>query len=139
LVKVLDFGLAKQLVMKQAVAHAAERITETIVTDPGVVLGTTGYMSPEQVRGVLPDARSDLFRVGAMLYEMISGKRPFTGESGIEVMNAILKQDPPELDAALLPVLERMIRRCSERSRRSDFNQPWTLRLRWSRSPGHLR
>jgi eukaryotic-like serine/threonine-protein kinase len=103
LVKILDFGLAKQVVTKQAVDQAAEPSTETIVTDPGVVLGTTGYMSPEQIRGLLPDARSDLFSLGAVLYEMVSGKRPFTGESGIEVMNAILKQDPPDLDASLPP------------------------------------
>jgi hypothetical protein len=115
LMKILDFGLAKHAAMKSAGTHPTELATQPIETDPGKVLGTVGYMSPEQVRGQVADSRSDLFSLGVVLYEMVSGKRAFTGESGVEVMNAILKQEPPELDVALPPVLDRMIRRCLEK------------------------
>jgi eukaryotic-like serine/threonine-protein kinase len=121
LVKILDFGLAKHAAMKSAGTHPTELATQPIETDPGKVLGTVGYMSPEQVRGQVADARSDLFSLGVVFYEMVSGKRAFTGESGVEVMNAILKQEPPDLDAALPPVLDRMIRRCLEKKQEERF------------------
>jgi len=114
-VKILDFGLAKQSVPKPAGVSPTELPTEVIETDPGKVLGTAGYMSPEQVRGQAADPRSDLFSLGIVLYEMVSGKRAFTGDSAVEIMNAILKQEPPDLDSTPPPSLDRIIRRCLEK------------------------
>jgi serine/threonine protein kinase len=84
-------------------------------------MGTVGYMSPEQVRGQVADHRSDLFSLGLVLYEMVSGKRAFTGDSAVEVMNAILKQEPQELEGAVPPSLDRIIRRCLEKKPEERF------------------
>src|SRR4029077_15941399 len=93
-VKILDFGLAKA---PAAAASAGQSGNPTVSpTLPGVVLGTVGYMSPEQVRGEAADHRSDLFSFGAVLYEMLTGKRAFRRESDIETMMAILREEPPE-------------------------------------------
>ena len=86
-VKILDFGLAK--LAQSGPEHQAQTQTAS-----GIALGTPAYMSPEQVRGQAADHRSDIFAVGAVLYEMLSGRRPFVGETSVETMNAILKQDP---------------------------------------------
>ena len=115
-VKILDFGLAKQA------AGASDETAATMSgpgTQPGAVMGTVGYMSPEQVRGKIADRRSDIFSFGAILYEMVSGRRAFQGDSSVETLNAILKDDPPEIPATnknIPPALERMIRRCLEKS-----------------------
>jgi eukaryotic-like serine/threonine-protein kinase len=88
------------------------------------VMGTAGYMSPEQVRGQDVGPRSDIFSLGAMLYEMISGKQAFHGDSGVETMNAILKEEPPELSDSGLnvsPGLERIVRRCLEKTPERRF------------------
>ena len=116
-VKILDFGLAKQT---QTAAAAAEGATMTgpTPTIAGVVMGTAGYMSPEQVRAQPVDRRSDIFSFGAILYEMVSGRRAFQGESGVETMNAIVKDEPPELSDSELhvnPGLDRILRRCLEK------------------------
>ena len=78
-------------------------------------MGTAGYMSPEQVRGENVDHASDLFSFGVVLYEMLCGKRAFAGASSVEVMNAILKEEPPELPASVPPALGRIVRRCLEK------------------------
>ena len=96
-VKILDFGLAKLTQLEDSSSIATNLPTEAKGTEPGVVLGTLGYMSPEQVRGKPADARSDIFSFGAILYEMLSGKRAFQGDSAADTMSAILKEDPPDL------------------------------------------
>jgi len=115
-VKILDFGLAK---LTEPAGPASEVRTVASATDPGVVLGTVGYMSPEQVRGKAVDHRSDIFTFGAIFYEMVSGSRAFRGESGVETMNAILKEDLPDLSSRLSnvpPALNRLVRRCLEKN-----------------------
>src|SRR5207244_1012809 len=87
-------------------------------TQPGLVLGTVGYMSPEQVRGQPVDHRADVFSVGAILYEMVTGERAFGGESAVEAMSAILKEEPQvpaEGGRRMPPGLERIARRCLEK------------------------
>ena len=127
-VKVLDFGLAKLRAQptKSALGGAPDDgATMGTQTSPGMVLGTAGYMSPEQVRGKEVDARTDIFAFGAMLYEMLSGQRAFKGESSVETMNAILKEEPPELETEKLkvaPGLERIVRRCLEKEPARRFH-----------------
>ena len=116
-VKILDFGLAKQ----RTVAPGDDTKSPTLAraTDPGTLLGTVGYMAPEQVRGQPADARSDIFAFGCVLYEMLSGRRAFKGESAVETMNAILKEEPPEPDRTgtkISPDLDRLVRHCLEKS-----------------------
>ncbi len=111
-VKILDFGLAK-------VRQAPEAVEETQPLDtlPGTVLGTVGYMSPEQVRGGAVDGRSDIFSFGCVLQEMLTGERPFKGDSAVETMNAILKQERPPLDSdgTWAPALDRIVEHCLEK------------------------
>src|ERR1700680_2098555 len=96
-VKILDFGLAK---LTGPVATGPQGSVATVsVTEPGVVLGTVGYMSPEQVRGQAIDHRTDIFSLGAVLYEMASGARAFRGDSSVETISAILKEEPAELSS----------------------------------------
>ncbi len=126
-VKVLDFGLAKLARAEVGSSQPGDGATATVAvhTMPGMVLGTAGYMSPEQVRGKEVDARTDIFAFGAILYEMLSGRRAFKGESSIETMNAILKDDPPELSTDQLkisPGLERIVRRCLEKEPARRFD-----------------
>jgi serine/threonine protein kinase/Tol biopolymer transport system component len=124
-VKILDFGLAKLLPSDSALAaDAALTSTPTATvgdqqTAPGSVMGTVGYMSPEQARGQATDARSDTFAFGAILYEMLTGRRTFHGASNIETLNAILKEDPPDLTAVKPDVplaLERIVAHCLEKN-----------------------
>src|SRR5271155_1833322 len=91
--KILDFGLAK-LTRPEASAPGGDTLTAQVNTEPGQVLGTAGYMSPEQVRGKAADHRADIFALGAILYEMLSGKRAFARPTSTETMTAILNEDP---------------------------------------------
>jgi Tol biopolymer transport system component len=120
--KILDFGLARQISCADGPGEAWE--SETRLTDPGTVLGTVGYMSPEQVLGRPADHRSDLFSLGAVLYEALSGQKAFQRPSSVETMNAILKEDPPDL-AGVAPVVppgvERIVRRCLEKGTAERF------------------
>ena len=122
-VKILDFGLAK-LTQAEAGAHTSLP-TATHGTEAGVVLGTAGYMSPEQVRGMALDARSDIFSFGAILYEMLSGKRAFHGETPADTMSSILKEDPPDLSETsrnVSPALERIVQHCLEKNPEARFH-----------------
>ena len=123
-VKILDFGLAKLTQAEGSSSSGTSLPTETRGTEPGVVLGTLGYMSPEQVKGKPADARSDIFSFGAILYEMVSGKRAFHADSAGETMAAILKEDPPDLSVtnqANSPGLERIVRHCLEKNPEQRF------------------
>jgi serine/threonine protein kinase len=122
-VKILDFGLAK-LRSQQNDPVDSQIPTQKRITDPGTVMGTVGYMSPEQVRGQEADHRSDIFSFGVILYEMLSGQRTFCGDSAVEVMNAILKEDPPELsetNAKISHALDKIVRRCLEKKPERRF------------------
>jgi serine/threonine protein kinase len=121
LVKILDFGLARQT---PAVLGGATAATIQQDTAPGTVMGTVGYMSPEQVRGEAVDARSDLFSFGSVLYEMVTGRHAFQRETTAETMTAILREDPPDLAvgrADLPPSLDRIVRHCLEKNRQERF------------------
>jgi Tol biopolymer transport system component len=121
LVKILDFGLAKRAPSATATppeGAPGPAATTMHVTEPGMVLGTAGYMSPEQVRGEAVDARSDIFAFGAVLYEMLAGRRAFQGASPVETMHSILMDEPPDLLGVgrdIPPGLDRMVRHCLEK------------------------
>src|SRR5688572_26821673 len=118
-VKILDFGLAKLTQPESREGEQSALTTTPGVTEPGVVMGTAGYMSPEQVRGGPIDHRSDIFSFGAILFEMLSGRRAFRGDSSIETMNAILKEEPPELSQTgrnLPPGIDRIVRHALEKN-----------------------
>jgi len=120
--KILDFGLAKFTTSEADISDNAPTIQ--VATEAGTVLGTAGYMSPEQVRGKAADPRSDIFAFGAILYEMLSGKRAFHGDSAADTMSAILKEDPPELaetNRNVSPALERIVRHCLEKNPAERF------------------
>jgi eukaryotic-like serine/threonine-protein kinase len=129
-VKILDFGLAKQNPTAAMAGASSSNQAETFAaatsspTGAGMVMGTAGYMSPEQVRGLPVDHRSDLFALGAVLYEMLSGQRAFQRGSAVETMTAILNDDPPELTTPqrqVSPALDRIVRRCLEKEPEQRF------------------
>jgi hypothetical protein len=124
-VKILDFGLAKLTQPDPGVGAETNLPTATAGTEPGVVLGTLGYMSPEQVRGKPTDARSDIFSFGAILYEMLLGHRAFRGETAADTMSAILTKEPPDLSETNRKIpesLDRIVRHCLEKNPEARFH-----------------
>ncbi len=119
-IKILDFGLAKLREHEPVGAGGATMMaTQNLGTGVGIVLGTAGYMSPEQVRAQPVDHRTDIFSFGTVLYEMISGTRAFRGDTAADTISAILKSDPPELtglQGAVPPTLERIVHHCLEKA-----------------------
>ncbi|MDQ6699106.1 MAG: serine/threonine protein kinase, partial [Acidobacteriota bacterium] len=125
-VKILDFGLAKQTAPPASASQSEPASVETVAleTSPGLVLGTVGYMSPEQVRGHGTDSRSDIFGFGCVLYEMLAGRRAFQGSAGMEVMSAILRDDPlpiADLNPHVPAALEAILCRCLEKNPEQRF------------------
>ncbi|HEY1434602.1 MAG TPA: protein kinase, partial [Thermoanaerobaculia bacterium] len=119
--KILDFGLAK---LTQTEGQSGPQTNLPTATEPGVVMGTLGYMAPEQVKGKPADQRSDIFAFGAILYEMLSGVRAFHRDSAAETMSAILREEPPDLSATnrnVAPGLERIVRHCLEKNPEERF------------------
>jgi Tol biopolymer transport system component len=116
-IKILDFGLAKTHVTPERGADEPTHLQSG--TSPGMVMGTAGYMSPEQVRARPTDHRTDIFSLGVVLYEMLAGRRPFGGDSAVETMNAILTADPPDIEISghsLPPALAGIVRHCLEKN-----------------------
>ena len=124
-VKILDFGLAKLNGREAIPEDQTSARTEARNTTPGTILGTVGYMSPEQVRGQETDHRTDIFSFGAILYETLTGRRAFHSASAADTMSAILHEDPPELSSAdghhVPPAVDRVIRRCLEKEKSERF------------------
>ena len=121
-VKVLDFGLAKSSI--EPVGSGPTMTDGAGATAPGTVMGTVGYMSPEQVRGQAVDSRSDIFSFGATLYEMATGQRAFSRDTAVETMSSILKDEPPEIDlekTKVSPGLQRILRHCLEKNPADRF------------------
>jgi eukaryotic-like serine/threonine-protein kinase len=161
LVKILDFGLAK--LTRPDPAGRESTVADLNFTQPGMLLGTLGYMSPEQVRGLIADARSDIFSLGATCYEMISGKRAFQGATAADTMSAILKEEPEQLSTIvrnLPPALGRVVHRClalsadttssccclppsaqgssDNTAQISPIQRNWMPTCRWPRNQHHL-
>ncbi len=125
-VKILDFGLAKLVASQRRLGdeESTQALQNGVATEAGLILGTVGYMAPEQVRGEHADARSDIFAFGAILYEMVAGRSAFRAGSAIETMHAILTSEPPELgfgERRVAPELEQIVRRCLEKDPRRRF------------------
>jgi hypothetical protein len=110
-VKILDFGLAKAA----PTSSAPDDVTITVVSTPGIAMGTPAYMSPEQVRGETIDHRSDIFSLGCVIYEMLTGQKAFDGRTDADRMSAVLKDDPSFDDKMPLP-LQRSVRHCLEKN-----------------------
>lgn len=130
-VKILDFGLARVIVPVQ-LQNDTKAPTGPAVTPAGMIMGTVYYMSPEQVSGETADARTDIFSFGAVLYEMVTGSKPFTEKTSVETMVAILRQQPPELgvlQGRIPPDLDRIVRACLEKDPAMRFQSAHDLRL----------
>jgi len=131
-VKILDFGIAKLARPEGGGDPYARTLDAAPSTDSGAVLGTMGYISPEQLRGQAADARSDIFSFGCVLYEMLSGKSPFLKGTGAETVSAILTEDPPPLPASgrhVPPALQEIVHRCLEKRPEDRFSSAHDLAL----------
>jgi serine/threonine protein kinase len=117
--KILDFGLAR--IRQRAAAASGQTETETVKTEPGTVMGTVGYMSPEQVRGLEADHRTDIFSFGVMLHELLAGRRPFQGETSVETMAAILKNEAPDLAESVPTTVRAIVEHCLEKEPADRF------------------
>jgi tetratricopeptide (TPR) repeat protein len=121
-VKILDFGLAKLTQPQSSSEHSALTLTEG--TEAGTVMGTVGYMAPEQVRGQTVDYRADIFAYGAILYEMLAGKRAFQKATSADTMSAILNEDPPRISQVTTNIpaaMQRVMHRCLEKNPEQRF------------------
>ena len=132
-IKILDFGVAKLQSPEES-----ERSVEdlTTITKSGAVIGTVAYMSPEQLRGKAVDHRSDIFSVGAILYEMLSGRRAFRGETEVDTITAVLREQPSEealQETASLYPASKFRSTASRKNRRTASNQLATWCSRWKR------
>ena len=124
-IKILDFGLARLTGQPDGDQSQSSVPTRRVNTDPGIIMGTVGYMSPEQIRGRPVDHRSDIFSFGSILFEMLSGMKAFQRDSSADTMSAILKEDPPEMSSAHHPVsvsLQRLVLRCLEKDPSERFH-----------------
>lgn len=115
IVKVLDFGVAKLIEKREGLSDI--NLDVSLATNPGTVIGTTNYMSPEQTKGKEVDARSDIFSFGVVLYEMIAGQLPFEGENAVEMIGAILKVEPKPLNAEVPTEIATIISKCLRKDR----------------------
>jgi len=123
-VKILDFGLAKR-VEENKPDEQTNAPTGSGHTEPGTVMGTMGYMSPEQLRGLAVDHRSDIFSFGAILYELLSGRKAFKRDTASDTIAAVLREEPPELTQSgrnISPALDHVVRHCLEKDRENRFS-----------------
>ncbi len=135
-VKILDFGLARTAA-EQSDDAQEDTPTHTHLTGPGTVLGTINYMSPEQARGEPAGPSSDIFSLGSVLYEMLTGNRPFERETAPETMTAILREDPPEVSSAdVSPGVQRIVQRCLEKRPEERFHSAVDLAFALETSSG---
>src|ERR1700733_12388737 len=129
-VKILDFGVAKLQSTPEDSGRSGEELTT--VTKAGTVVGTVAYMSPEQLRGKTVDHRSDIFSVGAILYEMLAGRRAFRGEADVDTITAVLREDPPpvNLEQSKVPVsFQQIVQHCLEKEPENRFQSARDLRF----------
>jgi predicted Ser/Thr protein kinase len=133
-VKILDFGLAKVSAAHESQATATE--TLTVHTEPGAIMGTVGYMSPEQVRGAATDHRSDIFSFGVILFELLAGQRAFHADTSVEIMTAILKHDPPDLPETVPLSVRQIVAHCLEKDPANRFQSARDLGFALAQSGG---
>src|SRR6186713_3063602 len=122
-VKILDFGLAKRV--EETKPDAQTSAPTGGHTEPGTVMGTMGYMSPEQLRGLPVDHRSDIFSLGTILYELLSGRKAFKRDTASDTIAAVLREEPPELTQSgrnISPALDHVVRHCLEKDRENRFS-----------------